>query len=133
MGCSSSCDSVRFQVRAHVHDGEASRFAAQQLLQLVPCLDLADGVGHHAAISLVQELLRQPPGPGSYACGGDESLERAVVSAAKHVHADDRQLQQALLRCILVAHSQLLIMGSRLGLLFPFNSPSTSSGFDRSD
>jgi hypothetical protein len=97
MGCSSSCDSVRFQVRAHVHDGEASRFAAQQLLQLVPCLDLADGVGHHAAISLVQELLRQPPGPGSYACGGDESLERAVVSAAKHVHADDRQLQQALL------------------------------------
>jgi hypothetical protein len=96
------------QVRVHVREGEASRFAAQQLLQLVPCLDLADGVGHAAAASLVQEMLLQPPGPGSYACGGDESLERAVATAAKHVHANPLQFQQALLEVRPAASSEAL-------------------------
>lgn len=96
------------QVAAHVEGGPERRYPAQQLLRLVPGLDLADGVGRQVAVNLLIKLLSQPPAEGSYACGGDERWERALATAARHVFPSLEEFQGALLEvsgikfCLLV-------------------------------
>jgi condensin complex subunit 3 len=94
-------------VDAHVAGGVEHQFAAKQLLRLVPVLDLADGVGANAASALLEKVLGAAPDAGSYALGGDETWERAVVAAAKHVYATPRHMQETLINSALALSTQV--------------------------
>lgn len=81
------------------HATAGAVFVARQLLRLTRLVDMTDGATRKMAAALIASQLRSPPtaaadvdadvagAASSYSLGGDGRWERALVEAARYVHA----------------------------------------------